>query len=143
MAKKAKVKRKSKRTARESQFIQEYLIDLNGSAAIKRAGYKGKYAAQAAFELLRKPYVIAEINAAMQKRAKKLELTGEFTLSRLKDLASSNIKNVAEWAEGSLILKDSAAITSEEAYGIESIQVKQTLRGPELKVKMRQPSVAL
>ncbi len=152
-------KAKDKFTPRERLFIQEYLVDFNGAAAARRAGYvrarrvrkKGLKASeyqednarQIAHELLTKPYIVAEINRELQKRTKKLELNGDFTLSRLKALADSNVLNVAQWAEGTLILKDSAALTREQGYQIDSIQMKQTLLGPELKFKMRKPDSAL
>lgn len=42
-------------------FIGEYVVDWDASAAIQRAGYKGKYARQAAYEVLRKPEVKIEV----------------------------------------------------------------------------------
>jgi phage terminase small subunit len=142
---KARLKKKIKKITqnREDLFVREYLIDFNGAAAARRAGYASKNARQTAHELLTKPYIVDKINLEMRKRAEKLELSADFTLAKLRALANSNIKNVAQWAEGCLVVKDSAILTTEEAYGIESIQMKQTLQGPEIKIKMRQPSSAL
>jgi len=151
-------KRGSKLTDLERQFIKEYLIDFNGAAAVRRAGYQIKRtkvrseagkdyfddgARHLAYELLTKPHIVAQINREMERRCKKLELTADFTLGRLKTLARSNVKNVAEWAEGRLKIHDSAMLTEEAAYQIESLHMKQTKDGPEVKLKMRSPNDAL
>lgn len=147
-------KTRSMLTPREARFIKEYLIDFNGAGAVRRAGYTYEkrdkvtgvmhdYSRQIAYELLTKPYIVAEINREMQKRTKKLDLNADFTLNRLKALSESNPLDVAQWAGGKLMLKDSASLTREQAYAIESLHMKQTRYGPEIKFKLRKPDVAL
>lgn len=45
----------------EWMFVGEYVQDWDGTKAIKRAGYVGKYATQTAYETLKRPHVRAEV----------------------------------------------------------------------------------
>ena len=59
---------KGKLTAKEAKFIEEYLIDLNASAAARRAGYSERSAGEFGYRLLKK----VEIQTALTKRREKL-----------------------------------------------------------------------
>lgn len=80
-------------TPKQEAFIAEYLIDLNATAAYKRAGYvaKGNAAEVNAARLLRNAQVQAAVQAAMDKRADDLEISAKYVLD--------SIKRVAEAAE--------------------------------------------
>lgn len=80
-------------TPKQEAFIAEYLIDLNATAAYKRAGYvaKGNAAEVNAARLLRNAQVSAAVQAAMDKRADDLEISAKYVLD--------SIKRVAEAAE--------------------------------------------
>lgn len=64
-------------------FVDEYMLDLNGSAAVLRAGYKTRNAHKLASELLQHPLVRAEIEKRTSKRREKLELTADYVLTKL------------------------------------------------------------
>lgn len=56
---------------RQQRFVDEYLVDLNGTQAAIRAGYSAKTAAEQSYDLLRRPHIaaaIAEARAAQQER---------------------------------------------------------------------------
>lgn len=66
-------KSRSNLTAKESVFVDEFLIDLNGTQAAIRAGYSAKTARQLAARLLSKVNIqnaIAAARAARQERTK-------------------------------------------------------------------------
>lgn len=69
-------------TAKQERFIQEYLVDLNATAAYKRAGYSGKgnVAEAAASRLLRNVQVQAEVAKRTKTTAAKYELTQELII---------------------------------------------------------------
>lgn len=69
-----------KLTAKQQMFVKEYLIDLNGSAAARRAGYSTKNSDDLSAQLLRKTHVASAIRIAMEDRAAKLDLTAEDVL---------------------------------------------------------------
>lgn len=62
---------------RQTAFVQEYLIDLNGKQAAIRAGYAPKNAEVTASKLLRTAKVKAEVAKVSAKHAEKCEITRE------------------------------------------------------------------
>ena len=78
---------KDKLTPKQERFIDEYLIDLNATAAAKRAGYSEKNAEKIGHQLLEKTRVAAEVEKRKQKRRERTELTAEWVIGKLKDLA--------------------------------------------------------
>jgi len=62
-------------TAKQSRFIDEYMIDMNGAAAAVRCGYSHKTSRAIACELLTKPDIQAELQARGAALARELEIT--------------------------------------------------------------------
>ena len=83
-------------TPKQSAFVREYLIDLNATAAYKRAGYiaKGNAAEVNATRLLRNAQVKAEIQVLMNKRAQKVEITSDRVLMEIGKLAFADIRKI-------------------------------------------------
>jgi len=73
-------------TPKQAEFVKEYLIDLNATAAASRAGYMhpNVYAAQ----LMARDDICAAISDEMAKRAAKLEIDAEWVLRNAVDLHS-------------------------------------------------------
>lgn len=72
-------------------FIHEYLLDLNGTAAYKRAGFNPKNDNVAAVEsskLLRNPKIAEKIQLAMDKRAEKVGISAEKVLQEFWNIAT-------------------------------------------------------
>lgn len=69
-------------------FIDEYMIDLNATAAVTRAGYKTTYANRIGTELLRHPLVKPEIDKRMQEKRERNEVTVDFVLNKLVKIIS-------------------------------------------------------
>lgn len=78
---------KQKLMAKQAKFAQEYIIDLNASAAAIRAGYSAKTSDQLGYQLLQKASVKAEIDRLRTKVAEKAELSVEWVLTRLRTVA--------------------------------------------------------
>lgn len=75
-----------KLTDRQSRFVAEYLIDLNATAAAKRAGYSERRAAELGYQLLHKSTVAAAIDAAIKKRESKTAITADYVIGNLKEI---------------------------------------------------------
>lgn len=58
----------AKLTEKQKRFCDEYLIDLNGAAAARRAGYSDKTACAIAAENLTKPYIKEYIEKRMEEK---------------------------------------------------------------------------
>jgi phage terminase small subunit len=74
-------------TAKQERFVAEYLIDLNATAAYKRAGYKadGHSAESAAARLLSNVEVAQQVQAAMDKRSNDLGIDAQYVLKTIRD----------------------------------------------------------
>ena len=64
-------------THRQQRFIAEYLIDHNGAAAARRAGYAAGSARQTAVDLLSNPDIADAIEHGVQGVLNKLGVTHE------------------------------------------------------------------
>ena len=71
-------------TAKQQQFCRVYIIDLNASAAARRAGYSTHTAEQQGSRLLRNAKVQAEIQQAMEQRSQQANVDAEYVVQRLK-----------------------------------------------------------
>lgn len=73
-------------TAKQQRFVAEYLIDLNATAAYKRAGYegKGKTAEAAASRMLSNVKVAEAVKIAMDKRSDDLGIDAKYVLTTIK-----------------------------------------------------------
>ena len=71
---------------RQAQFVAQYLIDLNATRAAQRAGYSLKTAYSQGQRLLKNVEVQSAIQAAMDKRAEKLEITADRVLDEIAKL---------------------------------------------------------
>lgn len=74
-------------TPKQERFVAEYLIDLNATAAYKRAGYKGKgrSAENAASQLLGNVGVAAAIKEAKDKRSEGLGIDAKYVLNTIRE----------------------------------------------------------
>lgn len=73
----------SKLSAKMQLFISEYLVDLNATEAVKRAGYKSKDPNRLGTELLRHPLIKEQIDAAMEKRIEVNEVKADYLINKL------------------------------------------------------------
>jgi phage terminase small subunit len=113
-------------TPKQARFVEEYLIDLNGTAAYIRAfgATNRKSAAELASRLLRDVNVKSAIEAQTSAVQRKLKLTQHRVLRELMALGFADIGQVAEWQGQNVKFKDSAAISRTARRAIKA--VKQT-----------------
>jgi len=76
-----------KLTPKQERFVQEYLVDLNATAAAKRAGYSEKAAYSIGQENLKKPEIQSAIQTAMDLIGKRTGITQERVLQELEIVA--------------------------------------------------------
>ena len=76
-----------KLSAKQILFVSEYLIDLNATQAAIRAGYSKKTAQRIGSENLSKPLIHLEIVRKLKKTTDKLDISAEYVLSSLKNVA--------------------------------------------------------
>ena len=96
-----------KLTQKQKAFAEQFLVDLNATAAAIRAGYSARTAKHIGSELLATPKVAAAINAAKSARSAQVSVDAAWVLVRLVaeadadvlDLYGENgyLRPVAEW----------------------------------------------
>lgn len=74
-------------TNKQKMFVKEYLKDLNGTQAAIRAGYSEDSAKEIASENLTKPNIREALDKELEARTKKVEISAEYVLSSLKQIA--------------------------------------------------------
>lgn len=83
-------------TPKQRRFVEEYLVDLNATAAALRAGYSAKTAAQVGYQLLQKPAVQEAIQTATEDRAKRTGVTQDRVVAELAKVAFANGADYAQ-----------------------------------------------
>lgn len=78
----------------EDRFCHEYVIDLNATAAAKRAGYSAKTAHVQGPRLMQKVSVRSLVDKLLAERRAKAKMTADEVLEELAKLARSNIKRL-------------------------------------------------
>ena len=114
-------------------FVQEYLVDLNGSAAYLRAGYKAKnsrVAATCASQLLMKPGIRSLVQAETVRRRTVLGLNGETIVRELMCIARADL-SAAFKPDGSL--KPMHEIPEDTRRAIAAVDVVEMAWGTEIK----------
>ncbi|HCR4016143.1 TPA: terminase small subunit [Morganella morganii] len=83
----------------QARFVTEYLIDLNRTAAYKRAGYKGEgnTAYVNASRLLRNAKVSKAITEALTARERRTEITQDAVLKMWWDIATADPAELTEY----------------------------------------------
>lgn len=67
-------------TAKERMFVAEYLKDMNGAAAARRAGYAEKHSKQTAHDLLQREPVRRAVLEAIEQQKERTLVTADETL---------------------------------------------------------------
>ena len=80
-------------TPKEERFVEEYLVDLNGTAAAIRAGYSARSARAIAHENLTKPHIQDAIATAKAERSARTRVTQDLVIEELRRLAFANVRN--------------------------------------------------
>lgn len=81
-------------TAKQRAFVDEYMIDLNGTQAAIRAGYSERTANRIAAENLSKPVISAAIAAAQQQRSERTKIDADWVLRTLAEEKAADLADL-------------------------------------------------
>ncbi len=70
-------------TPKQARFVEEYLIDLNATAAAKRAGYSERTAYAQGQRLLKNVEIAAAIQKAQEARSERTRIDQDWVIERL------------------------------------------------------------
>lgn len=130
----------------ELRFIVEYMKDLNGSAAMIRAGITDTPANAKVYasRYLDRPHVLMEIAQRRADWIARNELSLERVLEELRRIGLTKMSDVATWdSDGVLILNPKASLTEDQLAAIAAIEEEPTMFGSRLKVKLHDKLGAL
>lgn len=111
---------------KQQRFVQEYLVDLNGTQAAIRAGYSPKTAPSQASRLLTNAKVTEALQAARARIGRKLEVTQERILQELARIAFADVRDLFTWDEESASYVPSANLTDDQAAAVSAIEAETT-----------------
>lgn len=108
-------------TEKQQRFVDEYMIDLNGTQAAIRAGYSAKTADVQASRLLGNVKVQQTISERMAERSKRIGVNQDRVVLELARVAFAKMTDIVD-SEG--CIKDSA--TDDDLACIESVKFKSS-----------------
>lgn len=133
----------AKLTPKQAEFVRQYLVDLNATAAAIRAGYSERTAKSQGQRLLTNVDVSAALAAAQAEREQRTEITQDRVVSELARIAFADPRDLMEWGPSGVKLKDSADLTKEQAASVAEVSETTTKDGGSLKLKKHDKVKAL
>lgn len=113
-------------TEKQRRFCAEYLVDLNATAAAKRAGYSEKTARVTAQDLLVQPKVAAHLQALMDDRAKRTQVTADRVITEVARLGFADLRKLFD-DKGALL--PVAQWPDDMAAAVASVEVDELFEG--------------
>ena len=128
---------------KQARFVDEYLIDLNGTKAAERSGYKKTNAVKQASEILTNPKVAAAIDAGKRVIARRLRINQDEVIKELCRIGFSNMTDFVDFGPGFVTLKRSATLTEDQARAIAEVSETTTKDGGSVRFKLHDKVKAL
>jgi phage terminase small subunit len=111
--------------ARQSSFIEQYLLDFNARHAAIRAGYRMKSAAVQGHRLLRHPEIAAAIATRADEEERGLRFKADRVVLELMRIAFSDIRRfLVEDEEGRLSLAESTGLPPGETAAVARLRAE-------------------
>ena len=116
-------------TPKQERFCEEYLVDLNASAAARRAGYARSGASVEGVRLLANANVAARITEIRKERSAKVQVDAERVLRELCLLGFSNMADFVRVQEDGSFYTDFSMLTRDQAAAIHELSVEEYVEG--------------
>jgi len=126
MKKKASTANLAELTDKQKAFCEEYLIDFNGTAAAKRAGYSPKTARVMAQQNRESQAVIDHLGKLIQERSQRTQVTADRVITEAARIAFSDLRALFD-DNGALLPVN--AWPNEAAPAIASVEVDELFQG--------------
>lgn len=86
-----------KLTPMQMRFVDEYVIDMNATAAARAAGSKAERLDQAGYEFLRNPEVKAEVAERLKELHETAQISAHIVIREFKRIATADIRKAVKW----------------------------------------------
>ena len=130
-------------TPRQQRFVAEYLIDLNATAAARRAGYSTRTAHNQGPRLLANVEVQQAIQLSMSRREDRTQIKADNVLNELAKIAFSDLRSFVEWNATAVTLKDSAGLAPEASACVSEVSQTVSEGGGSIRFKLHDKVAAL
>lgn len=132
-------------SAKRRRFVEEYLVDLNGTQAAIRAGYSAIAAKVTASRLLTDANVTDAISKLRAKLSEKLEITAERVLSELARIGFANLADFyCRDGSGNIAVDVDALLDPGKAAAVVQIDMQTSVDGAQtIKLKLADKKGAL
>jgi phage terminase small subunit len=131
---------------RQQRFVEEYLIDLNATAAYRRAGYqpKSEKAATAnSSRLMANDSIKAEIRKRRRQQSRETRITANRVLKELALIAFSRLRDYGKWNAGGFFINDSGRLPYDKDKAVAEFSQTRTASGGSTKFKLHDKVAAL
>ena len=116
-------------TPRQRRFCEEYLVDLNASAAARRAGYSVTTAYSIGQENLKKPEIATEIQRRMEARSKRTEITADQVVTELGKIAFANMLNYITIQDDGTAVVDFSMVDRDQGAVMREVTIETYTEG--------------
>lgn len=114
---------------RQDRFVGEYLIDLNATKAVVRAGYSERTAGIYASRLLRTPSVAAAIAERKAARSEKTGVEAARVIEEMAAVAFSDIGDIIDFSGPTPRLRKPEDVPERARRALSSVKVKRQREG--------------
>ena len=108
-------------TDRQQRFVEEYMVDLNATAAAVRAGFK--HQERSFNKLLRFPHVKAAVDAALAEKRRAAEIEAADVVAELSRMAFANMLDFVSFDEAGAPQIDLEAVTRDAGAAIQRLTI--------------------
>jgi phage terminase small subunit len=116
-------------TPRQRRFCEEYLVDLNASAAARRAGYSFATAYSIGQENLKKPEIATEIQRRIEARSKRTEITADQVVTELGKIAFANMLNYMTIQDDGTAVVDFSMVDRDQGAVMREVTIETYAEG--------------
>jgi phage terminase small subunit len=133
-----------KLTAKQALFVREYPVDLNATAAARRAGYSEKAARQIGMENLTKPAIQEALQEVMGRRAKRVQVRSDDVIRELMRLGFANMLDYIKVQSDGSAYVDLSTVNRDQAAAITEVYAEVVMEGSgEDKIPVRKVRIKL
>lgn len=116
-------------TPKQQRFVDEYLVDLNGTQAAIRAGYAARSADVTAARLLGNASVQAAVSAGQAAQQKRTQVTADRLVDELALIAFSDLGQVLDFSGPVPRLRPANEISEAARRALASVKVRREAGG--------------
>jgi len=116
-------------TPLQERFLDEYLVDLNGAGAMRRAGSKCAPGIAAVFatETLGKPNVARRLEEKRAEIADQLHITRDRVLREVARIAFADLRRLVRWSNNATHFVPSDQLTADDAAAVSGVKAKHSV----------------